>query len=152
MQLTEVLDPGRIRLGAQLRSKKAVIEVLAQLFASEVQGLTATGVFDALIAREKLGSTGLGHGVAIPHGRVRGAREALAAVLVNEQAIDFDAVDSEPVDVFVALLVPEDANETHLNLLAELAGRLDDADLRAALRAASTSERAHALLGGGSDQ
>jgi PTS system nitrogen regulatory IIA component len=141
MQLTEVLDPGRIRLGAQVRSKKGVIEALAELFAS----------VDALIAREKLGSTGLGHGVAIPHGRVRGAREALAAVLVNEQAIDFDAVDSEPVDVFVALLVPEDANETHLNLLAELAGRLDDADLRAALRAASTCERAHALLGGGSD-
>lgn len=148
MSLRDALDPGRVMLAAEVRSKKAVLEALANMFAGQVSGLTASAVFDALVAREKLGSTGLGEGVAIPHGRVRGAQEALAALLVTAEPVDFDASDGGPVDVFVALLVPEDANQTHLELLAELAGQLDQSTLRAALRAARDNEGACDLLGG----
>lgn len=148
MSLRDALDPGRVALGVEVRSKKSALEALANLFAAKVPGLSATGVFDALIAREKLGSTGLGYGVAIPHGRVRGVQEALAAVLTSATPIDFDAVDGEPVDVFIALLVPEEATQTHLSLLAALASQLDQASLRTALRTACDTAYACELLGG----
>jgi len=142
MSFREVLDPSRVAIDRAIQSKKGVIEQLSRMFAEDVDGLSASTVFDALIAREKLGSTGLGHGVAIPHGRVRGADRALAALLITDRPVDFDAIDNEPVDIFVGLLVPEQANDTHLELLSELAEMLGDERLTRRLRGAISAGRA----------
>ena len=146
MGFLEVLDPSRVIIDRAVSSKKGVIEQLSQLFAEDVEGVSASSIFDALIAREKLGSTGLGHGVAIPHGRVRGADRALAALLITDKPVDFDAIDNEPVDIFVGLLVPEDANETHLELLSELAEMLGNERLTRRLRSAASANRAIDLI------
>ena len=146
MGFLEVLDPGRVVIDRAVSSKKGVIEQLSQLFAGDVEGVSATSIFDALIAREKLGSTGLGHGVAIPHGRVKGADGALAALMITDKPVDFDAIDNEPVDIFVGLLVPEEANETHLELLSELAELLGNERLTRRLRNAASAKRAIDLI------
>lgn len=146
MGFLEVLDPSRVVIDRAVASKKGVIEQLSQLFAEDVEGVSATSIFDALIAREKLGSTGLGHGVAIPHGRVKGADGALAALMITDKPVDFDAIDNEPVDIFVGLLVPEEANETHLELLSELAELLGNERLTRRLRNAASANRAIDLI------
>ena len=101
-------------------------------------------ILDALIARERLGSTGLGHGVALPHSRMPGLDEPLAALVTLREGVDFESADGEPVDLVVGLLVPEDCNEEHLKILADLARRFSDAGLRRDLR---ECEDAAALLG-----
>ena len=91
-------------------------------------------ILDALIARERLGSTGLGHGIALPHSRMRDLAEPLAALVTLRDGVDFQSADGEPVDVVLGLLVPEDCNDEHLKILATLARRFSDAELREALR------------------
>ena len=100
-------------------------------------------ILDALIARERLGSTGLGHGIALPHSRMRDLAEPLAALVTLREGVDFQSADGEPVDVVLGLLVPEDCNDEHLRILATLARRFSDAGLREALR---ESEDGEALL------
>ena len=100
-------------------------------------------ILDALIARERLGSTGLGHGIALPHSRMRDLAEPLAALVTLREGVDFQSADGEPVDVVLGLLVPEDCNDEHLKILATLARRFSDAGLREALR---ESEDGEALL------
>jgi PTS system nitrogen regulatory IIA component len=120
-------------------SKKRLLETLGSLLASADAGLTGDWVFDRLLERERLGSTGLGWGIALPHARVPGIREPVGAFVQLQDGIDFDAIDDRPIDLAFGLLVPEATDEEHLKLLATLASAFDDALVRDALRGAESS-------------
>jgi nitrogen PTS system EIIA component len=140
MQIADLVSPERVRLDAGIGSKKRALEILSALLAGEDAsgpGLTETLMFDALSAREKLGSTGLGHGVAIPHGRMAEIDGPRVAVLRLQEGVDFDAIDHEPVDILIALIVPEESTSEHLELLAQLARALSQPDNIAAIRRAA---------------
>ncbi|MCU7934596.1 MAG: PTS IIA-like nitrogen regulatory protein PtsN [Candidatus Thiodiazotropha sp. (ex Dulcina madagascariensis)] len=133
----------RIGCGVEAASKKRVLEQLGQRLAESVPNLSQDQVFDALLERERLGSTGLGKGIALPHARMPQISQAVAAFVQLPQGIDFDAIDNQPVDLAFAMLVPEEATDEHLQLLAKLARMFDDGDFCATLREAET---AHDLL------
>ncbi|ATC89497.1 PTS system, nitrogen regulatory IIA component [Pseudoalteromonas issachenkonii] len=108
--------------------------------------LTQQDILNALTAREKLGSTGIGRGIAIPHGRMSGAQEPLALILVSETAINFDAIDNRPVDIFVALIVPDGDNQQHLKTLATIADKLNDKEFCKQLRAAKSDSELYQVI------
>lgn len=116
----------RISAANPAASKKRVLEEVAELLASSSDGLTQGNVFDKLLERERLGSTGLGHGIALPHARIAGVTEARGAFVQLQSGADFDALDQQPVDLVFGLLVPEEATEEHLQLLAKLATLFSD--------------------------
>lgn len=142
MQISHILTVQRTLCGIEGVSKKRVLEILANTIADNTQEyqLDADELFRRLVARERLGSTGIGHGIAIPHCRVAGCHNTLCALITLKDALEFDAIDGEPVDVVFALLVPEEAHDEHLQTLAHLAGSLNEAAFREALRAADSSE------------
>jgi PTS system nitrogen regulatory IIA component len=146
MKLSEILSPDCIRLDADVTSKKRVLELASQLLASIDESLSPRGVFDCLIAREKLGSTGLGHGVAIPHGRLPGLDRTIGVFLRTQKGVDFDAPDKEPVDLVFALLVPEESTEEHLQVLASIASYFGSGRSRDALRVDISPQEARELL------
>lgn len=125
----QILLPENVLLDADSTSKKRVFERVGILFENTRQ-ISRSQVFDSLFAREKLGSTGLGHGVAIPHGRIKGLREAVAAFVRLGTPVPFDAPDGKPVNLLFVLLVPEQATEQHLQILSELAQMFSDPELR----------------------
>jgi len=129
-----LLHPDRVRCQESARSKKRALEHVASLLAEAVPGMSGTDIFEALNGRERLGSTGLGHGMALPHGRVGGLEQPIAACLTLEQPVDFDAPDRQRVDVLYALLVPRECSREHLQILAALAEMFNDPDLRNDLR------------------
>lgn len=134
MQIADLVREDRVCLDAGITSKKRALERLAELLTGDA-GEPAPGlVFDALSARERLGSTGLGHGVAIPHGRMAEIDAPRVAVLRLDQGVDFEAIDHEPVDILIALVVPEASTSAHLELLSQLARALSQPDNIAAFR------------------
>lgn len=146
MSLTSQLLPLRnIVLDLDASSKKRVFEHAGQIFESG-QAISRSLVFDSLFARERLGSTGLGHGIAIPHGRIKGLEEACGAFIRLATPIQFDAPDSQPVKLLFILLVPELATETHLQLLSELAQIFSDRVVRQALLEAADAEQVYQLF------
>jgi PTS system nitrogen regulatory IIA component len=136
----------RIGCNVEAASKKRVLEQLGQRLAEAVPDLNQDMVFDALLERERLGSTGLGKGIALPHARMPQISQALAAFIQLPEGIDFDAIDNEPVDLAFAMLVPEEATDEHLQLLAKLAQMFDDQHFCAALRQASTAQDLYQLI------
>ena len=146
MKLSEILSPDCIRLDVDATSKKRVLELASQLLAGTDESLSRRGVFDCLIAREKLGSTGLGHGVAIPHGRFAGLDKTIGVFLRTQKGVDFDAPDKEPVDLVFALLVPEESTEEHLQVLASIASYFGSGRSRDALRVDISPQEARELL------
>src|SRR5438105_5346055 len=120
MKLSEILSTQRVIAGAAFGSKKKVLEELSRLLAEGAK-LDAGDVFNSLIGREKLGSTGLGHGVAIPHGRVAGVNQSIGAFMRLKNAVDYDSHDGQAVDLVFGLLVPQQATEEHLKHLAAIA-------------------------------
>jgi len=146
MKLAEILTPDRIRLDSDATSKKRVLESASELLAGTEEGLSPRAVFDCLIAREKLGSTGLGHGVAIPHGRVAGLDKTIGVFIRVPRGIDFDSPDNQPVDLVFALLVPEESTEEHLEVLSKIASYFDSQNCRDALRQETSPQRARELI------
>ena len=134
--LAQLLPPGHVLLNAELTSKKRLFEQVGLLVESS-RGIARSTVFDSLFAREKIGSTGLGQGIAIPHGRIKGLKDAVGVFVRLDQPLPFDAPDSKPVNLVFALLVPEQATERHLEILSELAERFSDPDFRDSLIAAT---------------
>lgn len=120
-------------------SKKRVFEHAGLVFENN-QGIARSAVFDSLFSREKLGSTGLGRGIAIPHGRIKGLKEACGAFIRLTTPIPFDSPDGEPVSLLFVLLVPEQATEQHLQILSELAERFSDRSCREVLSSATDAE------------
>jgi len=134
MQLADLITIERVASVANVASKKRALEQLSGLIARDEPALTTNEIFDSLFSRERLGSTGLGHGVALPHGRVRNSTTSIGAFIRLEQGIDYDAVDNQPVDLLFALLVPEQSTDEHLDLLAQLAEMFNNQELRETLR------------------
>lgn len=134
----EFINLNRIGCGLEIASKKRLLETLARLLASDHPRLDADVIFERLLERERLGSTGLGHGIGLPHARVKEVTESIGAFVSLTNGVDYDAVDGEPVDLAFALLVPETATEEHLQLLAQLAGRFSDPLTRKRLREAGS--------------
>ncbi len=138
-QITQLLTPENIVFDLDASSKKRVFEKVGLLFENN-QGIARSAVFDSLFAREKLGSTGLGQGIAIPHGRIKGLKEASGAFLRLAAPVPFDSPDGKPVTLLFVLLVPEQATEQHLQILSELAERFSDRTSREALCATNSVE------------
>ncbi|OQW90822.1 MAG: PTS IIA-like nitrogen-regulatory protein PtsN [Thiotrichaceae bacterium IS1] len=135
MRITDILTPERMLCQVQATSKKRVFEYFSKLLASD-SSLNSHEVFESLLGRECLGSTGLGKGIAIPHARVAQCHVTLAAFVQLECGIDYDAIDKQPVDLLFALMVPENSTAEHLEILAQLADMFSDAKFREKLRQA----------------
>ncbi|WP_018232433.1 PTS sugar transporter subunit IIA [Thioalkalivibrio thiocyanodenitrificans] len=140
MNISDLLAPDRVVCSNEVSSKKRAIEMLSELLASSSPELAVGEIFDSLLSRERLGSTGLGRGVAIPHGRVSGIDNAVAAMLKLDRGVDYDAPDKEPVDILFALLVPRESTDEHLQILATLAHMFADSTTLAHLRDAEDSD------------
>ncbi|MDR0247137.1 MAG: PTS sugar transporter subunit IIA [Burkholderiales bacterium] len=142
--ILSLLTPAHIETDVAARNRSELFAEIGAIFVRE--GLTAKPLIDALETREKLGSTALGQGVAIPHGRIKNLEQPRAAFLRTQSPIHFDAPDKKPVDLFFVLLVPEHATEQHLQLLSELAQLVGDRALRDSLRAATNDASVSVLL------
>lgn len=140
MQIQSLLTPERTCGGLDASSKRRALELLAQTIARDIPSLDADDLLRRFLARERLGSTGVGHGIAIPHCRVNlNAAAAIGALITLSQPIEFDAIDGEPVDILFAMLVPEEAHDEHLKNLAALASALTRSEFRERLRTANTN-------------
>ncbi len=146
MEISEIVSPERVRRDIEAASKKKALEMLSELVASDPLAPPTTTVFEALLARERLGSTGMGEGIALPHGRLPKLEKAVGGFLRLEHGVDFDAIDQAPVDLIFGLLVPEHYTDEHLQILSSLAERFNDSALRDALREAETDEEVYGLL------
>ena len=144
-RLAAILPPAQALVQVDVTSKKRAFEEAGLLF-ENLHGLNRAMVADSLFARERLGSTGLGYGVAIPHGRIKGMKSPLAAVFLLADPIGFDAPDEKPVSLMIFLLVPEASTQKHLEILSEIAEMLSDSGLRDQLKACSDSEKLHELI------
>jgi PTS system nitrogen regulatory IIA component len=143
--ISKLLPPSNIVLDLEVSSKKRMFEQAGLIFENN-QGVARSLVFDSLFARERLGSTGLGQGVAIPHGRIKGLREAVAAFVRLGTPVPFDAPDGKPVKLLFILLVPEQATEQHLQILSELAQMFSDRELREQLIQTQDASGLHQLI------
>jgi len=147
MQFSDIITPERIATQVPITSKKRALETISEIFATQSpSGLDAHDVFSSLIARERLGTTAIDHGVAIPHGRIKNSTETIGAFLQLAEGIDCDAFDRQSVNLMFALLVPEDSTEEHLQLLARLATMFSDAELREKLRTATNNQSLYDVL------
>ena len=143
--VAKLLPPANIVLDLEVSSKKRMFEQVGLLFENN-QGVARSLVFESLFARERLGSTGLGQSVAIPHGRIKGLRDPVGAFVRLRTPIPFDAPDGKPVTLVFVLLVPEQATEQHLQILSELAQMFCDKSLREAMGRASDAAALHELI------
>ncbi len=140
MKISEILTPERTGYQVDASSKKRVLELLSNKLAEAQEGISSSEVFDSLLARERIGSTGLGKGVALPHGRVKDIDQTICAFFQLREGIDFDSIDQQPVDLVCALLVPQSSTDEHLRLLASLADIFRDEEFCSRLRKASSRE------------
>ena len=143
--LSRLLPISNVVLDLDVASKKRVFEHVGLLFENSL-GVGRALIFDALFARERMGSTGLGHGVAIPHGRIKGLKEAMGAFIRVKAPIPFEAPDGHPVNLIFVLLVPEKANDLHLQILAELAQLFSEREMRTALTSIPDAAGAQRLI------
>lgn len=143
--IAKLLPPSNILLDLDVTSKKRMFEQAGLLFENN-QGVGRNVVFESMFARERLGSTGLGQGVAIPHGRIKGLKEAVGAFMRLASPVPFDAPDGKPVNLVFFLLVPEQATEQHLQILSELAQLFSDRDLRERLATELDSSKLHQTI------
>lgn len=140
MKFDHILNADRVACNLSVASKKKALEELSQLLSKGVDGINHGDVFSSLIGREKLGSTGLGHGVAIPHGRVAGISGSVGAFVKLQHPVDYDAHDGQAVDLVFGLLVPQEANQEHLQHLAAIAEMFSDEKTCELLRAADDAD------------
>jgi PTS system nitrogen regulatory IIA component len=143
--IAKLLPASNVVVDLQASSKKRLFEQAGLLFENQ-HGIARSQVFDSLFAREKLGSTGLGQGVAIPHGRIKGLKDALCAFVRLGQPVPFDAPDGQPVTLVFVLLVPEQATEKHLQILSELAQMFSDKALREQMAQAPDAAALHQMV------
>ena len=144
--IAPLITPETTLLGLSFSSKKKLFEHSAELF-SQARGLKSSDIFSSLFDRERLGSTALGSGIAIPHGRIKGLNDACGAFYRLKTPLEFDAPDNQPVSLCFVLLVPQDANEQHLQILGELAQLFGDDTMRTKLLNISNASELIALLG-----
>lgn len=144
-RLSSILPAAQVLVSVDATSKKRAFEEAGLLFES-LHGLSRALVTDSLFARERLGSTGLGHGVAIPHGRIKGLKAPMAAVFQLVNPIGFDSPDEQPVSLLIFLLVPEAATQKHLEILSEIAELLSDSVLREKIKTSNDAAELHSMV------
>lgn len=149
MQLNEVLSLDCTKTAVQCTSKKRALEIISEI-AAQHSGLDSNRLFECMLSREKVGTTGIGNGIAIPHGRMLDSDQAIAVLLQCEQPVDFDAIDSRPVDILFALLVPDEQCKTHLTTLSLMAEKLNDKATLKRLRHAETDQELYDIMVGNS--
>jgi len=165
MEVSQLITPERVQCLSGISSKKRALETISNLLGSGVTGVDPTDIFHQLIERERLGSTGLGHGVALPHGRLTSSIQqddsddaqfdqtlkpgmTLGCFIKLDQGVDFDSPDSKPADLIFGLLVPETCTDEHLNILATLAKMFSDTQFCEQLRHSQTSEELYTQISG----
>jgi len=146
MNIADIVAPERVRLAEDVQSKKRALEQLAEILTQGTPYLTASEIFNGLIGREKLGSTGIGDGVAIPHARMKGADECIGAFMRLPQPVDFESNDEQPVDLIFGLIVPDKSTEAHLDMLRKLAETFSVNQALAELRDAADDNALHSVL------
>lgn len=145
MQLSEVLSLNCTKSAVQCTSKKRALEMISDI-AADHTGQNSTELFECMLGREKMGSTGIGNGIAIPHARMMSSDKAVAVLIQCEKPIEFDAIDNRPVDVLFALLVPDAQCKEHLKTLACMAERLNDKQILKQLRNAQSDEELYNIM------
>ncbi len=140
MNIIDILTPQHTFNGLVCNSKKRALEATSEWLADTIPEFDATELFTALISREKLGSTGFGDGIAMPHCRLASCQQVIGALVKLDKGVDFDAIDRQPVDIMFILLVPKDATSEHLQVLSTLASHFSQAEFRARLRACNSSQ------------
>ena len=146
MIIEKVLTPERILCDAQGASKKKVLEVIAETISEHVPAISGKDLFNSLVNREKLGTTGLGSGIALPHCRSKACQEPIGLLVRLAEPVDYDSVDKQPVDLLFALVVPEEGTQEHLTILQALAERFQSTELLSGLRSAESSEQLFKLI------
>lgn len=140
MNISDILTLERTFADLKCASKKRTLETISQLLAQQMTNFDGKELFNALISREKLGSTGFGNGIAIPHCRLGNCTQVTGALVRLAKAVDFDAIDQEPVDLLFVLLVPLQATDEHLQILATLAEQFGKQEFRSKVRLASNAD------------
>lgn len=146
MNLENLVGPDSVICNADVVSKKRALELLASLLADKTEANKSFDIFQLLTEREKLGSTSLGHGIALPHARTNLCKHALGVFIRTKSGIDFDSPDHQPTDLLFALMVPEHYTDEHLNILAGLAGMFNDKNFCKNLRSADNDAELHQRL------
>lgn len=146
MQLSEILTACCTSCSVAVSSKKRILEKISQLAAMQASDVDEDELLDSLLTREKMGSTGIGNGIAIPHGRLANTTKAIAVLVTTEQPIDFDAIDNRDVDIFIALFVPEDSCKEHLHTLQNIAQLFSDKKMIKQVRKCNDSQSLYNLI------
>lgn len=146
MQIQELISLERVEFSMPATSKKRLLEQLSELMHSDAPDLDENAAFQSLLDRERLGSTGIGHGVALPHGRLKGLSKAIGAFATLENEVEYDSIDHEPIKMVFALLVPEQATEDHLQILARIANILNNGETRAQILGAKNKNEIYRYL------
>lgn len=138
MEIKDILSPDCTTCAVQGTSKKRILEKISQIAAQKIPDIEQATILSSLLSREKLGSTGIGNGIALPHGRLKGLNKVIAFLVTSKPSIAFDAIDNCPVDIFFAIFVPEDQAQGHLQTLATVATKLSDKNIVKILRKANS--------------
>jgi len=146
MKFSNLIKIDQIRLNNGASSKKKALEAISQIITDNYPEYNTNHVFETLIERERLGSTGIGHGVALPHGRLTECTAPIGVFISLSDGIDYDAIDKAPVKLLFALLIPEHSTEEHLQILAKLAEFFRNSDNRQKLENATSSETVYNLI------
>lgn len=146
MHLSEIININCIRSNINVQSKKRALEMLSELLAQDQTQLDSSDIFDSLLSRERLGATGVGYGIAIPHGRIKNCQKLSGAFIQLNEGVDFNTIDNQPVDILFALIVPEESTDEHLQVLALLASMFNDENFRDKLRHNKNEEDIYQLL------
>ncbi|KLN64016.1 MULTISPECIES: PTS IIA-like nitrogen regulatory protein PtsN [Vibrio] len=145
MQLSEILTLNCTKSAVQCTSKKRALEMISELVAEQT-GQSSTELFECMLSREKMGSTGIGNGIAIPHARMQSSDKAVAVLLQCEAPVEFDAIDNRPVDLLFALLVPDAQCKEHLKTLSSMAERLSNKQVLKQLRKAQSDQELYDIM------
>ena len=146
MKLSSIINKDCSKAAVLFNSKKRALEYISELASQHLPDHNAHEILDAFLTREKLGSTGIGKGIAIPHGRLKGIDSIFAILITNQNSINFDAIDNRPVDILLAMLVPEGDNASHLKTLAEIAGKLNNKEFCKQLRQAPNDDALYQVI------
>lgn len=149
MKIKELLSLNSTANNVTVDSKKSVLELISKLLVQNLPEIPHTQILECLVSREKLGSTGIGHGVAIPHGRIENLTKAHAALVRLKKPIDFEAIDNQPIDIFFGLLVPESEEGEYLEILSDIAAKFSNKEFRNKLRAANSDQELYEFAIGG---
>ena len=148
MNINQLISTDRVICLTEISSKKKLLEKLSHLLGLGAEGYDTTEIFNRLVERERLGSTGLGHGVALPHGRLGDKNETVGAFIKLDNPVGFDSPDNQPIDLIFTLLVPEHHTDEHLKILASLAGMFSNNEFCQDLRQCHTDEELYKHLSG----